>query len=71
MIGIAVGLVIGPRIYDRYAIEDGLGAGLAATPTWVQMLLIIPAALLFTALSAVIPIVLSIRTPPAEALRYE
>lgn len=70
-IGVAAGSIIGPRIYDRYAIEDGLGAGLAVHATFIQTVLVIPATLLFAALSAVVPVVLAARTPPAEALRYE
>jgi putative ABC transport system permease protein len=69
--GIAIGWIAGTRVYDHFAVSDGLGHGLAEHLTWVHFALLIPAILLFAALSAAAPIARSLRHTPAEALRYE
>ncbi len=69
--GIAIGWIVGTRVYDHFAVNDGLGSGLAEHLTWYHFVLLILAILLFAALSATAPIVRALRRTPAEALRYE
>jgi putative ABC transport system permease protein len=70
-LGSALGWFGGSRVYDHYAVSDGLGRGLAAHLTWMHFAVLIPAVVLFALLSAAAPIAHALRPTPAEALRYE
>ncbi|MGH2557787.1 MAG: ABC transporter permease [Thermomicrobiales bacterium] len=70
-IGMPLGMVVGPAVYDVIANNDGLGSGLAILPGWPWLLALIPAAMLVAALAAVIPARIAARLPVAGALRAE
>ena len=70
-LGSALGWFGGSRVYDHYAVSDGLGRGLAEHLTWMHFAVLIPAIVLFALLSAAAPIAHALRPTPAEALRYE